>query len=70
MKVASSSFRRYSIDMKPIEYYQKYLNMPQDEFNKLPMFKEDGSVAFYEVGDDLVGLTVLKNTIKIIRDGE
>lgn len=55
-------------DTKAIEDVQVYLTLPTEDLNKLPQFNPDGEIAFYQVGDVLLGKIALLRFIETIKN--
>jgi len=54
-------------DSRAVEDVQMYLSLPEETINSLPQFNDDGEIAFYSVGDVLLGKLALIQFIKTIK---
>jgi len=55
-------------DSRAVEDVQMYLSLPEETINNLPQFNDDGEIAFYQVGDSLLGKLALVQFIKQIKN--
>lgn len=55
-------------DNKAIQDVQMYLSLPIEALNKLPQFTPEGEIAFYQIGDDLMGKVTLLKFIETIKN--